>query len=77
MNPEDAKTPPVSTPTPTSGGRLGGREGLPPGSLPKPYLEPQGDENRDPPPNAPSPAQPTVTVETARRNAGKPEPEQR
>jgi hypothetical protein len=77
MNPEDIKPPPVSTPTPTSGGRLGGREALPPGGLSKPYLEPQGDENRDPPPNAPSPVEPTVTVETARRNVEKPKSEQR
>jgi hypothetical protein len=71
MNPQYAK--PLLVSTPTSGGRLGGRDALPPGSLPEPYLEPQGDENRDPPPNAPSPVEPAVTVETARRNAAKPE----
>ena len=35
-------------------GMPGGRAALPPGSLPKPYLGPQGDENRDPPANAPT-----------------------
>ncbi len=77
MKPEDTKPPPASTPLPTAGGRLGGRAALPPGSLSKPYLETQGDENRDPPPNAPSPVEGTATVETARRNAEKPEHEQR
>ncbi|PPQ37106.1 hypothetical protein CCS01_03820 [Rhodopila globiformis] len=76
MNPQDDKPPPASTPTPTSNGRLGGRDGLPPGSLPKPYLAPQGDENRDPPPNAPTPVEPAVTVATTRRNAAKPGPGQ-
>jgi hypothetical protein len=77
MNPKDAKPQPVSTPTPTSGGRLGGREALPPGGLSKPYLGPQGDENRDPPSHAPSPTEPAVTTETARRSADKQEPGKR
>lgn len=40
----------------------GERAALPPGSLPKPYLGPQGDENRDPPAGAPSPTGPADTV---------------
>jgi hypothetical protein len=35
-------------------GMPGRRADLPPGSLPGPYLEAQGDENRTPPANAPS-----------------------
>lgn len=35
-------------------GMPGRRANLPPGSLPGPYLEAQRDENRTPPPNAPS-----------------------
>ena len=31
----------------------GQRDALPPGTVAPPPLEPQGDENRDPPPNAP------------------------
>jgi len=40
----------------------GGAAALPEGSLPKPYLGPQGDENRDPPANAPVPVPSTETV---------------
>ncbi len=40
----------------------GGRAALPEGSLPKPFLKPQGDENRDPPANAPAPVAPAETV---------------
>nr|WP_294529562.1 hypothetical protein [uncultured Rhodopila sp.] len=43
-------------------GRPGERAGLPPGSLPEPYLGPQGDENRDPPPDAPSPTGPADSI---------------
>jgi hypothetical protein len=43
-------------------GMPGMRADLPPGSLPGPYLGPQGDEDRTPPANAPSPVQPAVTV---------------
>jgi hypothetical protein len=35
---------------------------LPEGSLPKPFLGPHGDENRDPPANAPVPIPPAPTV---------------
>jgi hypothetical protein len=42
----------------------GQRADLPAGSLPGPYLGPQGDENRAPPSNAPSPVKPAVTVAT-------------
>jgi predicted nucleotidyltransferase len=44
----------------------GGRAALPEGSLPKPFLQPQGDENRDPPANAPAPVAPTETVKNER-----------
>lgn len=40
----------------------GDNAALPEGTLPKPFLGPQGDENRDPPPNAPAPVNPTQTV---------------
>jgi hypothetical protein len=43
-------------------GMPGARAALPEGSLPGPYLEAQGDEDRTPPPNAPSPVTPAVTV---------------
>ena len=33
----------------------GKRAAWPPGTLSTPYFGPQGDENRDPPPNAPTP----------------------
>ncbi len=41
----------------------GGSAALPEGSLPKPFLGPQGDEQRDPPANAPSPVPPSPVVE--------------
>ncbi len=47
-------TPPSESP--------GGAAALPEGTLPKPFLGPQGDENRDPPPNAPAPVNPSETV---------------
>jgi len=40
----------------------GNNAALPEGTLPKPFLGPQGDENRDPPANAPAPVNPTKTV---------------
>lgn len=48
---------------------LGSRAALPEGSLPGPYLDAQGDENRQPPANAPVPPQPAVTIEPVRRGA--------
>jgi hypothetical protein len=51
-----------NVPRPMPDGRPGERAALPPGSLPGPYLGPQGDENRDPPANAPSPTGPADTV---------------
>jgi hypothetical protein len=42
---------PALTPQP---GLPGQRASLPKGALSKPYFGPQGDENRDPPDNAPS-----------------------
>jgi len=45
----------------------GRRAGLPPGSLRPPYFGPQGDENRDPPPDAPS-APPLASTEDERRD---------
>ncbi len=50
--------PPDATPRPG----LGHRAALPPGSLPGPYLDTQGDENRQPPANAPAPVNPTAIV---------------
>jgi NADPH-dependent 2,4-dienoyl-CoA reductase/sulfur reductase-like enzyme/nitrite reductase/ring-hydroxylating ferredoxin subunit len=41
----------------------GGQAALPEGGLPKPYLGPQGDEQRDPPAGAPSPVPPAPLVE--------------
>jgi hypothetical protein len=49
------KTPPPPVPP-------GGAAALPAGSLPKPFLGAQGDENREPPANAPAPIPPTETV---------------
>ncbi len=40
----------------------GDNAALPEGSLPKPFLGPQSDENRDPPADSPAPVNPTVTV---------------
>jgi hypothetical protein len=70
--PEDADqlTPPDARPVPD--GRPGERAALPEGSLPNPYLGPQGDENRDPPADAPAATFPAETVEDARRSAGQP-----
>jgi hypothetical protein len=42
----------------------GGRAALPEGSLPGPFLGPQGDENRDPPENAPIAPQPATRIDT-------------
>jgi hypothetical protein len=47
----------------------GGRAALPPGSLPKPYLGPQGDENRQPPPGAPAPVTKAPTVDEPHRGS--------
>jgi hypothetical protein len=57
-NTENNKLPPTPTPP-------GGAAALPEDSLSKPFLGPQGDENRDPPPNAPAPVRPTQTVKDA------------
>jgi hypothetical protein len=38
----------------------GNREALPKGTLSKPFLGPQADENREPPSNAPVAPKPTV-----------------
>ena len=59
----DAGRPEPASPLPPAPLPPGGRAALPEGSLPKPFLGPQGDENRDPPPNAPAPVNPTQTVE--------------
>jgi hypothetical protein len=53
---------PPNTPLPPPRNLPGGTAALPAGSLPKPFLGPQGDENRDPPPNAPAPIPSTETV---------------
>jgi hypothetical protein len=61
MNADDKpkRNSPLTPPTPSPGGAAE----LPPGSLPKPFLGPQGDENRDPPPNSPAPVNPTPRVD--------------
>jgi hypothetical protein len=60
MTQNDSSHDPKKTPPPIP---PGSEAALPPGSLPGPFLGPQGDENRTPPPNAPVPVQPTETVE--------------
>jgi hypothetical protein len=50
-------------PTPTVPGAAAA---LPEGALPKPFLGPQGDENRDPPAGSPVPVSPTQTVKDTR-----------
>jgi len=64
--PEAPGETPPATDTPPDG-MPGVRAGLPEGSLPGPYLEAQGDENRPPPPSAPSPVTPAPTVDTPDR----------
>ncbi len=66
----DQLTSPDARPMPD--GRPGERAALPEGSLPSPYLGPQGDENRDPPAGAPAPTFPAETVEDARRASREP-----
>lgn len=44
----------------------GGAAALPEGSLPKPFLGPQGDENRNPPAGSPAPIPPAATVKDTR-----------
>jgi hypothetical protein len=53
----------------------GSRAALPEGSLPAPFLGPQGDENRGPPANAPVATGPGETVESALQNARKLSPD--
>jgi hypothetical protein len=50
----------------------GRRAGLRPGSLRGPYFGPQGDESRDPPPNAPSEPPPARTEDEQREPSLKP-----
>jgi hypothetical protein len=54
--------PPANTKMPPAPAVPGGAAALPEGSLPKPFLGPHGDENRDPPANAPVPIPPAPTV---------------
>jgi hypothetical protein len=54
--------PPAYTKMPPRPKLPGGAAALPEGSLPKPFLGPQGDENRDPPAGAPAPVAPAPTV---------------
>jgi hypothetical protein len=49
-----------------SAGMPGDRAALAPGALTAPFRGPQGDENRDPPANAPSPVMPAPTVKDRR-----------
>jgi len=58
--------PPVNGKLPPRTVMPGGSAALPEGSLPKPFLEPQGDENRDPPAGAPAPVNPTVKIKDTR-----------
>jgi hypothetical protein len=53
---------PRNSPLPPEPEVPGGAAALPANSLPKPFLGPQGDENRNPPPDAPAPTLPTETV---------------
>jgi hypothetical protein len=53
---------PPNSPLPPRRHLPGGAAALPVDSLPKPFLGPQGDENRDPPANAPAPVPPIETV---------------
>jgi hypothetical protein len=41
----------------------GGRAALPAGSLPKPFVGPQGDEQRDPPTGSPAPVIPAPVID--------------
>lgn len=66
---------PSELPASPPDGMPGSRAALPPGSLPKPYLGPQGDENRNPPANAPAAPNPNETVENTRRNSAAPTPD--
>ncbi|HEY1412315.1 MAG TPA: hypothetical protein VGF36_09245 [Rhodopila sp.] len=54
--------PPANTKMPPAPNPPGGAAALPAGSLPKPFLGPQGDENRDPPADSPAPVTPAPTV---------------
>lgn len=60
---------PLEPPASPPDGMPGSRAALPAGSLPKPYLGPQGDENRNPPANAPTSPGPSETVESTLPNA--------
>jgi predicted nucleotidyltransferase len=60
MSTKEPEQPNAKSPTPPI--PPGGAAALPEGSLPKPFLGPQGDENRAPPANAPAPVAPTETV---------------
>jgi hypothetical protein len=57
--------PPANTKLPPQPSPPGGAAALPADRLPKPFLGPHGDENRDPPANAPAPVPPTETVRDA------------
>jgi hypothetical protein len=52
----------------------GGSAALPAGTLRGPFLGPQGDENREPPLNAPVAPQPAKTVDTEDFGMQKSEP---
>jgi hypothetical protein len=56
---------PIETNMPAKPVMPGGAAALPEGSLKGPFLGPQGDENRDPPANAPAPVLPAETVRDA------------
>jgi type I restriction enzyme S subunit len=60
------REPPFDSRLPSAPVPPGGAAALPEGSLPKPFLGPQGDENRDPPPGSPAPVPPAATVKDTR-----------
>jgi hypothetical protein len=63
MTSKDATDPNEAPATPPQAGdALGGRAGLPAGSLSKPNFGPQGDEHRDPPEVHPAPSKPEPGV---------------
>ncbi len=59
MTDNQKRMPPLATPDTMPGGQAA----LPKDALPKPFLGPQGDENRTPPPGSPAPVAPSPVVD--------------
>jgi hypothetical protein len=59
MTPNEKRMPQAGSPDRMPGGEAA----LPKDALPKPFLGPQGDENRRPPPGSPAPVSPAPVVE--------------